>query len=94
VRRHWRIYGGVQGVGFRIFAVRAARRLSIAGYARNLRDGSVQVEAEGDPASLNEFREVLRGGPPAALVTRIEEREPGGTSLPEPFGVLHEGAGI
>ena len=38
VRRYY-VSGVVQGVGFRYFALRAAQRLGLAGYVRNLRDG-------------------------------------------------------
>ena len=37
--------GLVQGVGYRFFARRAAERLGVAGYAKNLRDGRVEVYA-------------------------------------------------
>jgi acylphosphatase len=41
------VRGDVQGVGFRAATAQEARRAQIAGWVRNLRDGSVEVEAEG-----------------------------------------------
>jgi acylphosphatase len=70
-----RVMGRVQGVGFRYFTVRAARRLGLAGTVRNLPDGSVEVAVVGEGAALERFRDELRRGPPAARVTGLEERE-------------------
>lgn len=39
--------GHVQGVGFRYAVERIARRFRVSGYVRNLRDGRVEVVAEG-----------------------------------------------
>ncbi len=44
------VYGVVQGVGFRYSTQRQAEALGVAGYARNLDDGSVQVVACGKPS--------------------------------------------
>jgi acylphosphatase len=83
------VYGEVQGVGYRFFAVHAARRAQLCGFARNLGDGSVQVEAEGGEEELRGFLDELRRGPTAATVTRIEEHPPAGERLPCPFGVAY-----
>jgi acylphosphatase len=89
LRRHWSVYGEVQGVGYRFFAAQAARQARLCGFARNLEDGSVQVEAEGGEAELRVFLDQLRHGPAAARVVRIEEHEPTGERLPCPFGVAY-----
>ena len=47
--------GTVQGVGFRYTAEHLARRCPVTGYVRNLRDGRVEVVAEGAPADLRTF---------------------------------------
>lgn len=70
-----RLKGRVQGVGFRYFAVRSARRLGLVGEVRNLPDGSVEVKAAGEGEDLERFKEELRKGPPASRVTGLEERE-------------------
>lgn len=47
VRRHYRIYGMVQGVGFRYRAQYAAKTLYLTGWIRNKEDGSVEMELQG-----------------------------------------------
>jgi acylphosphatase len=66
------VRGEVQGVGYRWAVQRQARRLGLTGYAQNLPDGSVRVEAEGDPARLDELEAFLRGGPRLAEVERLD----------------------
>ena len=74
-RYHILVYGIVQGVGYRYFAYRVANELGISGFVRNLRDGSVEVMAQGDEQSLTEFVDKLRKGPISAMVTDIKITE-------------------
>ena len=46
--------GRVQGVGFRFTAQRIALRCQLAGYVRNLPDGSVEMFAQGHPDDVND----------------------------------------
>jgi len=69
------VSGVVQGVGYRFFAVRAARGLGIRGYARNLPDGRVEVVAQGHPEALRRFQDQLRAGPGGAAVDGVESSE-------------------
>ena len=71
--KHFWISGAVQGVGFRYFAVRAAQRLGLAGYTRNLRDGRVEVYAVGDEQQLVSLHADLERGPRGALVAAVTE---------------------
>lgn len=57
------VRGRVQGVGYRAFAVAAARRLGLAGWVRNRRDGSVEMVAAGEEAAVAALRAALPGGP-------------------------------
>jgi len=67
------VKGIVQGVGYRYFAVYQAQRIGgITGYVRNLRDGNVEVVAEGERGKLEQFLAELRKGPRAAKVTDVE----------------------
>jgi acylphosphatase len=66
------VRGEVQGVGFRWSVQREAGRLGLTGYAENLPDGSVRVEAEGDPGRLDELEAFLRQGPRWAEVGSVE----------------------
>jgi acylphosphatase len=55
VRRRALFRGRVQGVGFRAKSHRLARGFAVAGFARNLDDGRVEVVAEGEPAVVDAF---------------------------------------
>jgi acylphosphatase len=71
------VRGEVQGVGFRWAVQRQAGRLGLTGYAKNLPDGSVRVEAEGDPDRLDQLEAFLHQGPRWAEVQSLEtERIP------------------
>ncbi|HKW40716.1 MAG TPA: acylphosphatase [Gemmatimonadales bacterium] len=71
--RRFLVEGRVQGVGFRWYVLRQAQRLGLRGLARNLRDGSVEVIADGADAALLELEQSLQRGPPAAHVARVEK---------------------
>lgn len=66
------IYGRVQGVGFRYFAIEKGLTLGLRGYARNLEDGSVEVLAQGPRPALENLLALLRRGPGAAEITRVD----------------------
>lgn len=67
-----RVRGDVQGVGYRFFAQRQASALGLRGYVRNLADSSVEVVAEGERGQLQQFVNVLRRGPSAAIVEAVD----------------------
>jgi acylphosphatase len=69
-----RVNGIVQGVGFRYAAVNQARALKLAGYVKNMEDGSVEVMAEGPPQALARLLAWLRKGPPGSRVTGVDHR--------------------
>ena len=66
------ISGMVQGVGFRWFVARQARSLGLAGYARNLPDGRVEVVVSGPDEALPALEQLLHAGPANAQVDRVE----------------------
>ena len=70
--RHIRIHGKVQGVGYRFYATRVARRLGLKGWIQNNRDGTVEAIVEGEKASIDEWVEEIREGPRYAEVTKID----------------------
>lgn len=53
IRRFYRIFGRVQGVGFRYTAYYAARQVDCTGYVRNEYDGSVTMEIQGSPEAID-----------------------------------------
>ena len=80
VARRFLISGRVQGVGFRYFTQAAAARENLQGRVRNLPDGRVEAEAEGETEAMDRFEAALRHGPPGARVEdlEIEHTVPGG----------------
>jgi acylphosphatase len=65
------VSGRVQGVYYRGSAAQRARELGVAGYARNLPDGRVEVLACGAPDAVNRFIEWLWIGSSASRVTNV-----------------------
>ena len=65
------VVGIVQGVGYRYWAARQARRLGITGWVRNLPGGEVEVLAQGAPAAVDAFAGALADGPSHARVTAV-----------------------
>ena len=80
------VSGQVQGVGFRASARLQAERLGVRGYARNLRDGRVEVLMCGDPERLEAFRAWLHDGPGYARVKNLNCEEASETP-PEGFAI-------
>jgi len=68
------IRGEVQGVGYRWAVQRQAHQLGLTGYAENLPDGSVRVEAEGEPDRLDELEVLLHQGPHWAELDSVDSR--------------------
>ena len=54
IARHITFTGRVQGVGFRFTARRAANRRQMAGYVRNMPNGSVEMLAQGRPEDVDD----------------------------------------
>ena len=75
IARKFLIGGDVQGVGYRYFARRAAAQHQVVGYAKNLRDGRVEVVAEGRHENVESFKHDLAVGPRSGSVDRVEEHE-------------------
>ncbi|HKL37895.1 MAG TPA: acylphosphatase [Bacteroidales bacterium] len=69
------IQGNVQGVGFRFSAVHKAQELDIKGFIKNQPNGTVYIEAEGEPGRLNDFVNWCWQGPPAARVENATKQE-------------------
>jgi acylphosphatase len=60
--------GKVQGVFFREFAKQNANKLGIVGYARNTKEGALEIVAQGDERKLEEFIRLCKRGPIFAKV--------------------------
>jgi acylphosphatase len=66
------VEGRVQGVGYRWWAVEAARSLGLDGWVRNRADGSVEILAIGEAAAIEQLLQACNGGPPSALVRAVK----------------------
>jgi acylphosphatase len=83
------VSGLVQGVGFRWFVARHARSLGLAGYARNLPDGRVEVVVSGPDEALPALERLLRAGPANAQVERVERSpEPAAAPMGKSFDII------
>ena len=79
-RVHVLVSGRVQGVWFRGSTQDRALALAVDGWARNLADGRVEIEAEGTPEAIDAFVGWCHEGPRGARVDTVEvvERDPAG----------------
>lgn len=75
MRLSFRVFGNVQGVGFRWFVKEAAAKLGVTGWVRNTSDGAVEGEAQGGVPSLDGFLKELKAGHPFARVDKTETQE-------------------
>ena len=62
IRKRMKIYGRVQGVGFRYRAEQAAGLLGVTGWVRNAEDGTVEMEVQGSEAAINKMMTFINGG--------------------------------
>ncbi|MRG59503.1 acylphosphatase [Agromyces sp. CFH 90414] len=69
------VHGEVQGVGYRYATRRQARRRDLSGWVRNLPDGSVEAEIEGDDEMVESMLGWLAAGPPEAEVVTVTAHE-------------------
>ncbi len=69
--RHVLLEGRVQGVGFRAFVRRNARRLKLQGWVKNLADGRVEALISGPEEDVKELLELMKEGPSLARVRDI-----------------------
>ncbi len=61
------VKGNVQGIGYRWFVQDTARQLQIKGWVKNLYDGDVEIEAEGEKEKLDKFLKSLSKHPYAKI---------------------------
>ncbi|HEY2872110.1 MAG TPA: acylphosphatase, partial [Reyranella sp.] len=66
------ISGRVQGVGYRDWAIETGRRLGLAGWVRNRRDGAVEALIVGEEGAVGQMIEACRRGPSLAHVEEID----------------------
>ncbi len=74
-KKHIRISGRVQGVGFRHFVRQNAQHLGIKGWVKNLSDGDVEAVLIGNKDNVMEMLEKLKQGPRMARVDDLSVDE-------------------
>ncbi|ASE36049.1 acylphosphatase [Staphylococcus pettenkoferi] len=71
-RKHMKVYGTVQGVGFRYYTQKLAKKYGVVGTVQNVQD-YVEIYAQGDAETLNQFVEaVSQGASPASKVEDVD----------------------
>jgi acylphosphatase len=90
-RERRRIYfsGRVQGVGFRYTCQALARSFDVAGYVRNLRDGRVELVAEGDATEIDDFVTAIQRELDPYIQDLTMESEPPGAQPLIGFSIRH-----
>jgi acylphosphatase len=66
------VHGTVQGVGFRFFVRNKAISLKITGWVRNLSDGTVEIEAQGQVSNLEQLLHFIEAGPIGSQVDKVD----------------------
>jgi acylphosphatase len=69
-----KIYGKVQGIFYRMAALERAHELNLVGWVRNLEDGTVEIEVQGEKNAIERFIEWCKKGPKGAHVESVEEK--------------------
>jgi len=85
--RHLRIFGLVQGVGYRASFEVQARALRLCGWVRNRRDGSVEAVVDGEPQAIEKIIVWSRRGPSSARVSEVAVTETDDASAGDTFEV-------
>lgn len=68
-----KIFGDVQGVGFRHTTYYRAQKLGVKGWIRNnYQDGTVEAVFEGPDKKVNEMVEFCKRGPPGAYIEKVD----------------------
>ena len=84
-----RITGRVQGVGFRWWVRRQAGSLGLTGWVMNADDErTVEILAEGPPASLDELERRLWLGPDGARVETVAAARAAASGEYDGFGIV------
>lgn len=79
------IVGLVQGVSFRHYAKKTAMSLGLTGFAKNLKDGSVEVLVQGNKDNINKLIDWCKKGTEQAKVENIKIKE---INLTEKFNLF------
>ena len=84
------VRGRVQGVGFRYYTAKTAKRHQLTGWVTNVPDGSVQACFEGEEEAVRAAVNWCRRGPEPAHVEEFTEQTGDYTGEFDDFGIRHE----
>ncbi|MFW6348480.1 MAG: acylphosphatase [Cyclonatronaceae bacterium] len=84
------IEGRVQGVGFRYFVYKHARRKGVSGWVKNLEDSRVEAHFEGAAEEVDALVELCREGPVGAKVKHLEQQEATPEATGAPFNFKYD----
>ena len=85
-----KIHGHVQGVGFRYEAEKMAKHLGLVGFARNERDHTVYIEAQGERENLERFLHwAEKHGSPRAKIGKVEYKYSNNLENYQTFEVIY-----
>jgi acylphosphatase len=71
ISAHLLVSGKVQGVGFRKFSQASALKLRLLGTVRNLMDGRVELQVEGEREKIETLIKELEVGPHRSKVEKV-----------------------
>ena len=74
IARQYLFAGRVQGVGFRYSTKNLAKGFDVLGWVKNLPDGRVELQIQGDEEELDEFIQELQDSPLGHHIQEQEER--------------------
>jgi acylphosphatase len=86
-RIHAIIHGRVQGVFFRETTCQQAKTLGLSGWVRNLANGTVETEFQGEEEMVVRLLDWLAEGSSLSSVTKVESREKDPVSGEEEFAI-------
>ena len=75
VRKAGRAVGRVQGVGFRFFVQSNAKAMGLTGWVKNMSDGSVTMELQGEPQTVDRLIAKIKRGNDWIKVTNFESSD-------------------
>ena len=89
--RRYRVWGRVQGVGFRAFVWRTARDIGVDGWVRNRFDGTVEALVSAGSEAHERLLAALERGPRMSRVDRVDVTdEASGADVPRGFEVRRD----
>lgn len=75
IRYYIIVNGRVQGVGFRFFCTMNARTLNLTGWVRNMDNGMVEMEVQGEENSIEKFIETIKNGNRFIKVDKLYQKK-------------------